>query len=121
VNANIPRVISRFDHEVQIDHVHEAITKFVNGEIDYIVGTSAAEVPFFQLQRTDNDATRYFTVVYRGVGHSGPEGTVVYDDVRKTLLDFIDTIEAAHGFRSHEDHTRRFIYLGGLAEAKTTV
>ena len=105
-------------HEIQINHLDEAIAKFVNGEIDYIVCTGVREDTrenIFQITRNlfCSTTASYTTVEFGSTGQHGPVGIIVYDDVKKTMLDFIDAFEAHHGLRSHEQPEKMFIYIGG--------
>ena len=112
-------IITRRDHEIQINHLDEAITMFVNGDIDYIVGTGVrndTRVIFFHITRSRTDATAYTTSERRPYFHRGPGGSVEYADVKRTLLGFIDAFETAYGYRSHERPEQMFIYLGGVID-----
>jgi len=111
-------IIPCLDHEIQINHLDEAIAKFVTGEIDYIVCTGVREDTrenIFQITRKLLCFLQacYTTVEFGSPGQRGPVGIIVYDDVKKTMLDFIDAFEAHHGLRSHEQPEKMFIYIGG--------
>jgi hypothetical protein len=110
-------------HEILITHLDEAIAKFVNGEIYYIIGISVVvgkSVVVFQIQRQASNLSRYTTVLH-GKTTQGPTGDVEYDDVKTTLLGFIDAFEAIHGFRSHERPDQMFVYRGGVTTQEVTV
>jgi hypothetical protein len=104
-------------HEIQINHLDEAIAKFVNGEIDYIVCTGVRDDErenLFQITRNHSDTTNYTTVLFRGFGkRRGLAGIITCDDVKDTLLLYIDAFEGAHGLRSHEQPEKMFIYICG--------
>ena len=105
------------DHEIQINHLDEAIAKFVSGEIDYIVCTGVRDDErenIFQIMRGHPDTTNYTTLLFRGFGNlPGRTGIITCDDVKDTMRLYIDAFEGAHGFRSHEQPEKMFIYICG--------
>ena len=110
-------IIPHLDHEMQINHLDDAVAKFVNSEIDYILVTGVRyeeRENIIQIQRSSLSSKMYVVVVFGGRGKIGDyAGVVTYDEIKHTMFQYINELEADHGPRTHEQPEKMFIYIGG--------
>lgn len=109
--------IAKLDHEIQIDHLEEAIAKFLKGEIDYITANAPPKnerVNFFFIMRDQDDATKFSVEVNNNVidDHHNA-GTITFEAIRHEALNLIGDFETKYGIRNHENMERAIIFVGG--------